>query len=335
MQKGGGRHAPPFLWTTETRYLPKPMIARDPMSHTTLNSPFQLNNNEVYQRWRDHKLRLAPNTLDDIVVEVGDPRHLTALEHTKMLEILQRCNMVIYAGNTGDDPDKEIPYAVAQRFGLQQLNHNWLADGDGITSIKVNSDGERPAYIPYTNHAIKWHTDGYYNPVAQQCHSVMLHCVHPAAQGGGNALWDHEMAYIQLRDSDPALIEALMVPDVMTIPPGTDMQGAPRPQAVGPVFSIRADGELHMRYTERGRNIVWRSDAVTHDAVKALMEQLHGASVGMVRGTLQAGMGLLCNNVLHDRSGFTDGDAAPPRLLYRSRFFDRIAHCGWQQTLKL
>jgi hypothetical protein len=35
-------------------------------------------------------------------------------------------------------------------------------------------------------------------------------------------------------------------------------------------------------------------------------------------------MGLLCNNVLHDRSGFTDNPATP-RLLYRARYHDRIA----------
>jgi len=35
-------------------------------------------------------------------------------------------------------------------------------------------------------------------------------------------------------------------------------------------------------------------------------------------------MGLLCNNVLHDRAGFSD-DAGHPRLLYRARYYDRIA----------
>ena len=38
---------------------------------------------------------------------------------------------------------------------------------------------------------------------------------------------------------------------------------------------------------------------------------------------LQPGMGLLCNNVLHDRSAFSD-DPARPRLIYRARYYDRI-----------
>lgn len=35
-------------------------------------------------------------------------------------------------------------------------------------------------------------------------------------------------------------------------------------------------------------------------------------------------MGLVCNNVLHDRAGFDD-DPQAPRLLYRARYLDRLA----------
>ena len=35
-------------------------------------------------------------------------------------------------------------------------------------------------------------------------------------------------------------------------------------------------------------------------------------------------MGVLCNNVLHERTGFVD-DPAAPRLLYRARYHDRVA----------
>ena len=51
---------------------------------------------------------------------------------------------------------------------------------------------------------------------------------------------------------------------------------------------------------------------------------LAGPSPYIHRVTLQPGMGLLCNNVLHDRSAFTD-DPARPRLIYRARYYDRIA----------
>jgi hypothetical protein len=35
-------------------------------------------------------------------------------------------------------------------------------------------------------------------------------------------------------------------------------------------------------------------------------------------------MGIVCNNVLHERGGFVD-DANAPRLLYRARYYDRVA----------
>jgi hypothetical protein len=40
---------------------------------------------------------------------------------------------------------------------------------------------------------------------------------------------------------------------------------------------------------------------------------------------LQAGEGLLCNNVLHNRTAFKDSDdPTQTRLLYRGRYFDRV-----------
>ena len=42
--------------------------------------------------------------------------------------------------------------------------------------------------------------------------------------------------------------------------------------------------------------------------------------------TLQAGEGLICNNVLHNRTQFTDSDdPALKRLLYRGRYYQRVA----------
>jgi hypothetical protein len=43
----------------------------------------------------------------------------------------------------------------------------------------------------------------------------------------------------------------------------------------------------------------------------------------MFRLRLVPGMGLVCNNVLHDRAGFVD-DPLQRRLLYRARYLDRI-----------
>jgi alpha-ketoglutarate-dependent taurine dioxygenase len=115
----------------------------------------------------------------------------------------------------------------------------------------------------------------------------------------------------------------------MTIPPN-EMDGAEvRSETTGSVFSVHAPtGSLHMRYTARSRSIRWRRDETTQRAAEALTRMLNDAANPWIfRHRLEPGQGLLCNNVLHTRSGFRD-DPARPRLLYRARYFERIAGSG-------
>jgi len=60
-------------------------------------------------------------------------------------------------------------------------------------------------------------------------------------------------------------------------------------------------------------------------AAVAALEKLLASDLPHIHGLrLEPGMGLLCNNVLHDRTAFDD-DATAPRLLYRARYHERIA----------
>ena len=286
--------------------------------------PFDLADADAYRRWRDARLAAAPTRLDELVVEVGDPRQLTVAHYQAILERLRRANMAIYVGATGEDPSKSIPAALGTRFGLRRLDHNPGADEDAITSLKVQTDAGHAGYIPYTDRPIAWHTDGYYNTPERQIHGLLLHCVQPAAVGGANAVLDHEIAYCLVRDQDPAFIAALMHPQCMTIPANaSDAGGQLRPEQAGPVFSVSAQGHLHMRYTNRSRHCHWRDDPLTRAAVDCLKTVLHTASPWHLEGRLESGWGLICNNVLHTRTAFTDGPA--PRLIYRARYYDRIA----------
>lgn len=290
--------------------------------HYQLDNPFSLDNEKSYQIWRENKLENYPEKVEELIVEINDPAALTSAEFKALHALAVKTNMAVYAGSTGNNPDKEIPVKLGKQFGLTDLDDNRGAD-DGITSLKVVSGQWRGDYIPYTNKPIHWHTDGYYNPLNHQIHALFLHCVSPAAKGGENALLDHEIAYIHLRDTNPDYIQALMENDVMTIPANVVNGREIRPMCTGPVFSVLPDGNLHMRYTARTRSIEWKDDAITQAAVKTLEEFLDSESPYIYRATLQPGQGLISNNVLHDRSGFEDaGDSK--RLLYRLRYYQRI-----------
>jgi hypothetical protein len=95
----------------------------------------------------------------------------------------------------------------------------------------------------------------------------------------------------------------------------------------GPVFSVDpVSGSLHMRYTARKRNIEWKPDPVTQAAVGFLENLLAGDSEYIIRHRLESGQGLVSNNALHNRSGFQDDrERGQTRLLYRARYYDRVA----------
>jgi alpha-ketoglutarate-dependent taurine dioxygenase len=200
------------------------------------------------------------------------------------------------------------------------LHANPLADEDGVSSLEVTPEKSARGYIPYSNRRLLWHTDGYYNAPGERIRAFILHCVRPAAAGGENRLLDPEIAYMLLHDADPRYVDALSAAEAMTIPANTE-DGAARPAQSGPVFSMDG-GKLHMRYTARTRSIEWRSDEATQAAVQCLKRILESDSPYVFKVRLAGGQGLVCNNVLHDRSAFTDG--TPGRLVYRARYLDRL-----------
>ena len=292
-----------------------------------MRSPFDLDDPDAYAEWREQKLAQVPRRLEDVVVELDDPRELSPGQRARLLELNQRANMAIYVGKTGRDPDKDIPRRLGAQLGLVTLDNHWLTDDDAISPISVRgaeARGERKDFIPYTDRPIRWHTDGYYNAPAHTVRGLLLHCVESAQQGGENQLFDHELAYLLLRDEDPSHIAALSAPDAMTIPPRVDEHGVARPEQAGPVFSVDPKGSLHMRYTARTISITWSADPATGAARAALERILAAPSPFILKGRLEPGMGLVCNNVLHDRGGFVETPERR-RLLYRARYYERVS----------
>jgi len=299
--------------------------------------PFDLDHAVAYARWRERKLALRPRHLEELVVEVNDPAALTRAETERLLACCNRANMAIYR-SVARGEDKSLPTRLGHQLGLHRLDTHWLADEDGVSRITVSRgapgcdeaaprpQADRGGFIPYTDRPLRWHTDGYYHPAEGRIRGMILHCVRPAASGGENALLDHELAYIAVRDANPAWVRALMAPDAMTIPERTDENGVARAAQGGPVFSVDPqDGTLHMRYTARTRSIEWKDDADTRAAAAFLERTLNSEHPDILRLTLQAGMGIVANNVLHERTAFVD-DPAAPRLLYRARYLDRVTH---------
>ena len=291
--------------------------------------PFSSDSEDAYRRWRADKLADYPRTAADLMVRVGDAARMTETERAALMARIVKTNMALYDGPPppADEPEakaKERVRLVDAQFGLARLDANLGADEDGITSLRVVKEGALRRYIPYTDRPINWHTDGYYNTPDRRIRAMTLHCVRPAAEGGENALFDHEVAYILLRDENPRWIRALSHPQAMTIPANREGKIEIRAAETGPVFDLNADGSLYMRYTVRAVNIEWRDDPATLEAAAFLEELLNGDTPYVFRHRMKPGQGLIANNVLHNRTGFSGHDGAG-RLMFRARYLDRIA----------
>ena len=257
---------------------------------------------------------------------IEDPRAVSDSERAALLEQVAATNYALYEWRNAppdDDALDEWLLAFTRTFGLRAREDHRSANGNGVVRIEVAHDGGRVGYIPYTTLRIAWHTDGYYNYHGpDNCvRGMILHCAAAASEGGENRLLDHELAYLRLRDADETALRLLMHAQAMTIPEATDDLGRFRATNAGPVFFLDDSGALVMRYTARTRNVVWR-DAETRAAADKLLALIEAEPLAR-RLKLAPGQGLLCNNVLHDRSGFEDhGDSH--RSLCRIRFNNRI-----------
>lgn len=291
------------------------------------DGPFELADEPAYRAWRATKLERYPTAIEQLVVQIEDPFSISASERDAIRERCGRANMAVYAFPPllDETAQRRAVLQLGRFMGLEAVEDHRSRDQDGLVAIEVVESGGRLGYIPYTNRPIAWHTDGYYNfhGPDRAVQAMILHCVRDA-DGGENGLLDHEIAYLRLRDENPGHIEALMHPQAMSIPENVEPSGRVRPTNVGPVFYVDPrSGALGMRYTARTRSIAWRDDPATRDAADALARILATDPL-VLRARLRPGWGLICNNVLHDRTGFTTRQNAG-RLLYRIRYHGLIA----------
>ncbi len=276
-----------------------------------------------YAAWRRHKL--AGQVEADTIHVIADPDAPADAEIDAIAGQVARCGFALYRLPADYAVSRQWLIDFGQRFGLRRLDSNLCADPDSISTLRNTPDHARKrGYIPYTDKPLNWHTDGYYNPPERQIGAFILHCAQDAASGGENGLMDPELAWLRLYEENPAWIEALSHPEAMSIPPNIDNGEKIHDWISGPVFSWRDDWRrLHMRYTARKRNIRWRDDATTTAALTFLQKLLESEENGVIWHRLSPGEGVISNNALHCRKGFTDAPGRQ-RLYYRARYFDSI-----------
>ena len=285
---------------------------------------FLLENDSAYRDWRELKLCDYPKSVEHLIVDINDPYKLTIDEKNSLLHICQKTNLVIYKIAQTNVEDKNIVAIIAKQLGLVRMDANLCADQDKISSIQVVNGGLNSTYIPYTNKSLNWHTDGYYNKDEHRIRAFLMHCVRPAISGGENTYLDPEIIYILLRDDDPKYIEVLMDKDAMTIPPNLGDSEQIRSEKSGPVFLMdKLTQSLYMRFTARSHNVIWKNNATTKQVRSKLLEVIKDNEF-QFSYLLQAGEGVICNNVIHNRTSFVD-DPSLTRLLYRARFYDRVS----------
>jgi len=310
---------------------------KQPIQHQMpLSSAFNLKSvldmsDSDYQRWRNDKLKRYIPDLENCLVPIQNPLQLRPAEKRQLHGIISNNNFVVYQYPSRPDCDSNGYREICRQLGLSRSISNPGADADNVTKIQDRTaygtgTNHRSRYIPYSNLALNWHTDGYYNNHDRMVRAFVLHCMESAQAGGVNTLMDHEIAYILLRDQNPQWAEALCDPKCLTIPENIVDQKVIRDQFTGPVFSTDpATGELYARYTERKHNVVWKDTSAVEKAVSALAAILRRENGWTAKITLQRGQGLICNNVLHNRSAFEDNDSRESkRCLHRIRYAERV-----------
>lgn len=288
-------------------------------------NPLNLDDEAAYQNWRELKLRAYENAEHKNVIDIEDDR-LKPAELDQVYKACSQYNYTIYRLQNPNLGTKQFVREMGLSLGLERLDGNLCSDEDNISSIQVKTNGRHTGYIPYTDKKLTWHTDGYYNTELKTIRAMVLHCVRPALSGGSNLMLDHEIAYIQLRDENPHYIGAFVQPDVLTIPPNIENGKEIRGAQSGPVFSLDPlSNTLHMRFSARTRNIEWKNDTQTTEAVDCMKGLLSDNNPYVITYRMQAGEGIIANNVLHNRTEFTDSEIEEQkRLLYRARYYDRV-----------
>lgn len=278
-----------------------------------------------YSLWHDEKLANTPTHLQQCMVEIKNPLNLSKAEKTKINSLCQQGNFALFQWDMPTDYTRAIVKMNAQ-FGLVDFDQHLYAKNHGLAYITQTNIKQQADFIPYTNKALGWHTDGYYNASSLRIRAFSLFCVNPAPCGGENKWIDPQMVYLLLREKNPDITQALSHPQAMTIPEHRIDNKIRRAASTASIFFIdEITGKLSMRYTQRKKNIEFFNSVEVTQAVVHLDNLLNTKTNYHFEHLMQSGQGLLCNNILHKRNQFSH-DKTNPRLLLRGRYFNNIKY---------
>ncbi|CAC9532935.1 hypothetical protein BHECKSOX_1218 [Bathymodiolus heckerae thiotrophic gill symbiont] len=276
-----------------------------------------------YQFWRDRKLANTDTHVEDCLIEVSNPEQLTQVEKNQIVTLCEHNNFALFQTPQLQNYETSL-IKFNQQFGLQAFDQHLYAKDQGLAHITQSDQKDQAEFIPYTNRAIGWHTDGYYNSIENRIRVFSLFCVNPAHTGGENNWIDHQMVYLLLREQNPDVAKALIHAKAMSIPAHIVDGKISRETSVGPIFFIdESTDQLSMRYTQRKKNIEFYNSDEIKQAVALLDQLLADTTEYHFSHTMSANQGLICNNILHKRTAFIDTPDSP-RLMLRGRYFNKI-----------
>ncbi len=293
------------------------------MKHWNTRYPnrFNLDSNEDYQKWRDEKLAAYPRTLGELVVELGDMTAISDAEKTKILERVELANMCVYTAGAAELSMDSL-LSLGKQLGVSDTDKSRRHSN----SDELTASGILNRAIPFTTRHVRWHTDATYYGSDKTIQALFLLCKRPALEGGSNQVLDNEILYIQMRDKDPEALRVLMSKDCFKYK--NPKTGEIDDHLGGKVFWTNPDGHLCHRFSFRKMDMAWSEDSDVKAAQDVLEPLILQGSEYVIEGRLESGLGLVSNNVLHTREKLVDSeDDASKRLLFRTRFYDRVNAC--------
>ena len=293
------------------------------MHHWNTKYPnrFNLDSSDDYQKWRDEKLAAYPRNLGDLVVELGDMTAITDAEKTKIMERVELANMCVYtAGKAELSMDSLL--SLGKQLGVSDTDKSRRhSNSDELTNSGILNKA-----IPFTTRHVRWHTDATYYGSDKTIQALFLLCKRPAVEGGSNKVLDNEILYILMRDKNPDALRVLMSKDCFKYK--NPKTGEIDDHLGGKVFWTNPDGHLCHRFSFRKMDMAWAEDSDVKAAQDVLESLILDESEYVIEGRLESGLGLVSNNVQHTREKLVDSDdPAKQRLLFRTRFYDRVNAC--------